>query len=203
MRSVFRRPLAFVVASLAAAVAGQALAQSPPAAAASAEPPEEITVRGEKPLEQFRIAVEVAREDLIAAYNEANSTDRNDVVCRNERVTGTRMPQRICRSKAQSEAEASASMSWLRSMTHSAGRYVSPVTAGATAPPEVLPAVNASIGAAGAQSGAEMLSAESRAAIEAELETLKKENRDVYRAIVKYLEAVDDYDRARGVAVAE
>jgi hypothetical protein len=44
------------------------------------------------------------------------------------------------------------------------------------------------------------LSAESRAAIEAELETLRKENRQVYRAIVKYLEAEDRYNRARGVA---
>ena len=38
-----------------------------------------------------------------------------------------------------------------------------------------------------------------RIAIEAELETLKRENRQVYRAVVKYLEALDDYNRARGV----
>ena len=44
-----------------------------------------------------------------------------------------------------------------------------------------------------------MLSAESRAAIEAELETLKRTNRQVYRAVVKYLEALDEYNAARGV----
>ena len=86
-------------------------------------------------------------------------------------------------------------MSWLRSMTHSAGRYVSPPGQDAV----TVPQVNASIGAAGAQSGAQMLSAESRAAIEAELETLKRTNRQVYRAVVKYLEALDEYNAARGV----
>jgi hypothetical protein len=113
------------------------------------------------------------------------------------------MPQRVCRSKAQSEAEASASMNWLRSMTHSAGRYATSPVAGAAGPPEVLPAVNASIGTAGAQSGAEMLSAESRAAIEAELETLKRTNRQVYKAVVKYLELLDEYNAARGVAAPQ
>ncbi len=181
-------------------ISSPALAQS---AATAAEPPEEITVRGAKPLEEYRLELEAARLDLVAAYNEANSSDQNDIVCRNERVTGTRMPQRVCRSRAQSEAEASASMSWLRSMTHGAGRYASAPVAGAAGPPEVLPAVNASIGAAAAQSGAEMLSAESRAAIEAELEQLKRENRQVYRAIVKYLEALDEYNRARGATAEE
>ena len=188
------RPLVVPALGIAIVLSGQAFAQS--------EPPEEITVRGQKPLEQYRLELESAREDLVAAYNEANSSDKNDIVCRNERVTGTRMPQRICRSKAQSEAEASASMNFLRSLTHSAGRAGSTPIAGA-APPEVLPAVNASIAAAGAQAGAEMLSAESRAAIEAELETLKKENRQVYRAVVKYLEVLDEYNRARGVATEE
>jgi hypothetical protein len=48
-----------------------------------------------------------------------------------------------------------------------------------------------------------MLSAESRAAIEAELETLKKEDRRVYRAVVKYLELEDEYNRARGAAAQQ
>lgn len=203
MRAFVPRPYILAMVGLAAALCGRAQAQSepastePPGTSNRTEQPEEITVRGEKTLERYRLDLAAAREDLVEAYNDANSTDKNDVVCRNERVTGTRMPQRICRSKAQSEAEASASMNFLRSMTHSSGRYPTPPVAGA-APPEVLPAVNASIGAANAQSGAEMLSAESRAAIEAELETLRRENRQVYRAIVKYLELLDEYNAARG-----
>ena len=198
MRAFVQRPLAFAISALAVALAGPVLAQNAAGGApadGSTEAPEEITIVGGRPLSEYRLELEEARLALVDAYNEANSSDANDVTCRNERATGTRMPQRVCRSKAQSDAEASASMNFLRSLTHSAGNFRS-----ATAPGG--PQLNASIGAATAQSGAEVLSAESRAAIEAELETLKKENRQVYRAVVKYLELEDEYNRARG-AVAE
>ena len=198
MRAFVQRPLAFAISALAVALAGPVLAQNASGGAAadgSTEAPEEITIVGGRPLSDYRLELEEARLALVDAYNEANSSDANDVTCRNERATGTRMPQRVCRSKAQSDAEASASMNFLRSLTHSAGNFRS-----ATAPGG--PQLNASIGAAAAQSSAEVLSAESRAAIEAELETLKKENRQVYRAVVKYLELEDEYNRARG-AVAE
>ena len=198
MRAFVQRPLAFTISALAVALAGPVLAQNAAGGAAadgSTEAPEEITIVGGRPLSDYRLELEEARLALVDAYNEANSSDANDVTCRNERATGTRMPQRVCRSKAQSDAEASASMNFLRSLTHSAGNFRS-----ATAPGG--PQLNASIGAAAAQSSAEVLSAESRAAIEAELETLKKENRQVYRAVVKYLELEDEYNRARG-AVAE
>ena len=198
MRAFVQRPLAFTISALAVALAGPVLAQNASGGApadGSTEAPEEITIVGGRPLSEYRLELEEARLALVDAYNEANSSDANDVTCRNERATGTRMPQRVCRSKAQSDAEASASMNFLRSLTHSAGNFRS-----ATAPGG--PQLNASIGAAAAQSSAEVLSAESRAAIEAELETLKKENRQVYRAVVKYLELEDEYNRARG-AVAE
>ena len=185
MRAFVQRPLALALIGLTAAFSSQALAQEP----------EEITVRGRKTLEQYRVELVEARDELVEAYNEANSSDANDITCRNERATGTRMPQRVCRSNAQSQAEANAARDLLRGFTHSAGRYTTPI--GQT-PEGPVPQVNASIGAANAQAGAEMLSAESRAAIEAELETLKKENRQVYRAVVKYLEAEDEYKRARG-----
>ena len=198
MRAFVQRPLAFAISALAVALAGPVLAQEASGGApadGATEAPEEITIVGGRPLSDYRLELEEARLALVDAYNEANSSDANDVTCRNERATGTRMPQRVCRSKAQSDAEASASMNFLRSLTHSAGNFRS-----ATAPGG--PQLNASIGAAAAQSSAEVLSAESRAAIEAELETLKKENRQVYRAVVKYLELEDEYNRARG-AVAE
>ena len=196
MRAFVQLSFAFALVGLTVAFSGPVLAQADGApAAGSTETPEEITIVGGRPLSEYRLEVEEARLELVDVYNEANSSDANDVTCRNERVTGTRMPQRVCRSKAQSDAEASASMNFLRSLTHSAGNFRS-----ATAPGG--PQLNASIGAAAAQSSAEVLSAESRAAIEAELETLKKENRQVYRAVVKYLELEDEYNRARG-AVAE
>ena len=196
MRAFVQPSFAFALVGLTVAFSGPVLAQADGApAAGSTETPEEITIVGGRPLSEYRLEVEEARLELVDVYNEANSSDANDVTCRNERATGTRMPQRVCRSKAQSDAEASASMNFLRSLTHSAGNFRS-----ATAPGG--PQLNASIGAAAAQSSAEVLSAESRAAIEAELETLKKETRQVYRAVVKYLELEDEYNRARG-AVAE
>ena len=200
MRAFVQLSFAFALVGLTVAFSGPVLAQADGApAAGSTETPEEITIVGGRPLSEYRLEVEEARLELVDVYNEANSSDANDVTCRNERVTGTRMPQRVCRSKAQSDAEASASMNFLRSLTHSAGNFRSP----AGSPPlPGGPQLNASIGAATAQSSAEVLSAESRAAIEAELETLRKENRQVYRAIVKYLEAEDEYNRARG-AVAK
>ena len=198
MCAFFRRPLALAVAGLAAALSGAALGQSDRPVLAQA--PEEITVRGQKPLEQYRLELAAAREDIVEAYNEANSTDDNDIVCRNERVTGTRMPKRICRSKAQSRAEANAARDFLLGLLHSSGNFRSDPGGGRVAAlPEGGPQVNASLGAAAAMSGGELLSAQSRAAIEAELDTLRKENRQVYRAIVRYLELEDEYDRARGV----
>ena len=204
MRAFVQRPLAFAISALAVALAGPVLAQEASGGApadGATEAPEEITIVGGRPLSDYRLELEEARLALVDAYNEANSSDANDVTCRNERATGTRMPQRVCRSKAQSDAEASASMNFLRSLTHSAGNFREPAGPGGTQIPGGAQ-LNASIGAATAQSGAEVLSAESRAAIEAELETLKKENRQVYRAVVKYLELEDEYNRARG-AVAE
>lgn len=192
MRVSAQRSLAFAFLALVAVPSGRALAQ--------AEQPEEITVRGQKTLEQYRVELEQAREDLVTAYNEANSSDDNDITCRNERVTGTRMPQRICRSNAQTQAEANASRDFLRALTHSSGRYATPLGQ----PPEgAIPQVNASIGAAVAQSEEAGLTAESRAIIEAELERLKKEDRRVYRAVVRYLELQDEYDRARGATAAQ
>jgi hypothetical protein len=191
MRAFAQRPLLLAIVSLVAVLSGRALAQS----ATPAGEVEEVTVRGRKTLEQYRLELEQAREDLVEAYNEANSSDDNDITCRNERPTGSRMPQRVCRSNAQSEAEANASRDFLRALTHSAGNFRNPdVAIGAQ--------VNASIGAAGAQIDEATLSAGSRAEIEAELERLKKEDRQVYRAVVRYLELEDEYNRARG-AVAE
>jgi hypothetical protein len=198
MRAFVQAPLAFALFGLAAVLSGRALAQSDSTAdrlEAPTEGPEEITVRGRKSLSEYRLDLAAAREEIVEAYNAANSSDDNDVTCRNERPTGTRMPQRVCRSNAQSEAEANASRAFLRALTHSAGNFRSETLPGG-------PQVNASIGAAVAQSDEVTLSAESRAQIEAELERLKKEDRQVYRAVVKYLELEDEYNRARG-AVAK
>jgi hypothetical protein len=202
MSAFVHRPLAFAVVGLAAVLSGRALAQAPAApAAAPAEAPEEITVRGRKTLTQYRVELDAAREELVQIYNEENSSDDNDITCRNERATGTRMPQRVCRSNAQSRAEANASRWFLNALTTSAGRYEGEGGPGAPAF-SGGPQLGSTIGTGVAQGDAIVGTEVSRAKIEEELERLKKENRRVYRAAVKYIELEDEYNAARG-AVAE
>ena len=194
MRVFVRRPLAFAIVSLAAVLSGRALAQSD--AANPTEAPEEITVRGQKSLTQYRVELEEAREELVQIYNEENSSDANDVTCRDEQPTGSRMPQRVCRSNAQSKSEASAARWFLNALTTSAGRYEGPGGAG-SAPFQGGPEINAEIGTAVAQGDGVAGDAAGRAAVEKELERLKKENRRVYRAALKFIELQDEYNNAR------
>ena len=55
MRVLVQRPLVFAVVSLAALLSGPAFAQAPSGAAAAAEPPEEVTVRGRRTMTQYRL----------------------------------------------------------------------------------------------------------------------------------------------------
>ncbi len=213
MRAFVQRPLAFAILGFAAVLSGRALAQSSSEASTvdapgqsatnPAEEPEEITIRGRRSLTEYRVELERAREEIVEAYNEANSSDDNDVTCRNERPTGSRMPQRVCRSNAESEAEASAARWFLNSLTTNAGRFEGEpgVGAGGAAVPFAGgPQVDAAIGTAVAQGDEVAGSLVSRAKIEEELERLKKENRQVYRAVVKYIELEDEYNKARAEA---
>src|SRR5690606_33377575 len=61
---------------------------------------EEIVVRA-KPLSRYRAEIEVARDEMIRLFNEANEGDDNDVRCRYEAPTGSRIPVRVCFSAAQ------------------------------------------------------------------------------------------------------
>ena len=193
MRAFVQGTRAFAIASIAAALSGRALAQSdspelsagdaPEAAGVNAaQELEEVTVRGKrKTLGQYRLELQEAREELIEVYNAQNSGTDNDVTCRNERSTGTRMPQRVCRSNAQTTAEAAASRAWLSALLRSTG--------GSSG--------NAAGAAAGAQADAMAASRQSSAEIEKELEQLARENRTLYRAVVEYIEAEDTYIKAR------
>jgi len=184
MRQFGQLPFALVMVGVAAAVSTQAFAQSDPAPPARvAEAEDQITVRG-KALSRYRLDLEEAREELIEVYNEQNSGDDNDVVCRDERPTGSRMPQRVCRSNAQIRAEADASRAFLNALLNNVGS-----------------SRGNSSGAAKAAEGEAMLKSRySAAQIEQELEKLARQNRVLYRAAVKYVEAEDAYNSARADA---
>jgi hypothetical protein len=210
MRALVQRPLAVVLLGVAAVLATPTQAQSgaarsPEDLAASAvdalernattpaEQPEEVTIRGRRTVTQYRLEMERARDDIVAIFNELNEKGDNDVVCRNERPTGSRMPQRVCRSVAESKAEARAAKDFLNALTFSSGQFRAPQGV-------VLPGgqqVNAAIGTAEAQSDTVTQGAAARANLEKELLRLMSESRPLYRAVLEYVEAEEQYKAAR------
>jgi hypothetical protein len=214
MRAFAQRPVALAMVGLATVLSGRALAQAdsvPGSASAeseaaaagasqtdAAQPPqeiEELTIRGRKPLAQYRLELDQAREDIVKIYNEANSNNDNDLVCRDERPTGSRIPHRVCRSVAQDKADARGAKDFLDALFRSAGSYQGPQ--GPAGPPPGGAQVNALIGTGDAQNDAATKGAAAVADVGAELERLKKENRQLYRAFVKYVELQKEYDEAR------
>lgn len=169
MRAFIQHSLFFAVVGLAAP-STQVLAQS-------AEEPEEIIVRA-KPLNRYRLEVELARDEMIRVFNEANEGEDNDVRCRYEAPTGSHIPQRVCFSTAQDRASAGAARALLN------GALMKDPAAGV--------------------SGLQNLAGdESRAmdGFEKEWRRLMSTNLQFQAAVVKYRELESEFDRARGATV--
>ena len=201
MSAFVRRDLACAIACFAAVLSSRALAQadsaapSAPGATAAAEAVEEVTVRGQKTLTQYRLEIEQAREDVFRHYNEANQGKANDITCRAEQPTGSRVRQDVCRSNAENAGDAAAARGFLNSLTRNAGNFRSDVEPIGTQ-------VNANIGTATAQNAGESGERDALAKFEQEWNRLLREDRQLYRAVVKLGELEDEYARARGVASA-
>jgi len=198
MRAFVQRPLAFAVLGLAALLPMRVLAQADsPAAAPGATPPaeavEEVTVRGEKSMTQYRLEIEQARDEVFRLYNEANEGKDNDITCRTEQPTGSRMRQDVCRSNAENKANSDAARGFLNSLLRSSGAYLG--SGGGTN-------VNANIGTGAAQGDAQSGTEDALGQFEEEWTRLLRENRQLYRAVVKYADLQGAYDRARGSTVA-
>jgi hypothetical protein len=189
MRALVQGPLVFVIVSLSAGFSREALAQA--AAAPSAEPPEEVTVRGQKPLSQYRLEIEQARDEVFRRYNEANVGKDNDITCKNEQPTGSRMRQSVCRSNAENRADASAASGFLNALLRSAGNYLVEGSPGGTQ-------VAANIGTASSQNAGQSGEADALAKFELEWRRLLSEDRELFRAVTHYANLQDEYDRARG-----
>ncbi len=187
MRVFVQRSHAFAIFSLAALLAGRALAQP-------AEEREEITVRGKSPGE-YRLELERARDEVFRQFNEANKGDDTDVTCRDEQPTGSRMPQNVCRSAAEKRADANAAHDFLGALLRSAGNYITGIP---NSPPgtQVIANINTAVAQTDAKAGA----ADALAKFEQEWTRLLEEDRQFYRAVVKYVELENEYNKARGVA---
>ena len=174
MRHLVPLGCALLVVCFAAAPSGLVLAQS-------AEEPEEIIVRA-KPLNLYRAEIELARDEMIRVFNEANEGEDNDVRCRYEAPTGSRIPQRVCFSTAQDRASANGARAFLNAML--TGK-VSTATAGMAA---------GLADAAHAESGAMI-------EFEKEWRRVMDTNQQFYTAVLKYRELENEFDRARGETI--
>jgi hypothetical protein len=75
---------------------------------------------GESP-SQLRAEIAKAEKDYIELYNKTNTNPQFEIVCRNEKPTGTNFTQRICRPRYVLDAlQASASESVQRAINSSA-----------------------------------------------------------------------------------
>jgi hypothetical protein len=178
-----QRSLPCCIVGLAAALAGPVLAQP-------VEEPEEIIVRGKTP-SQLRLEIEQARDEMIRVFNEANEGEDNDVRCRYEAPTGSRIPERVCFSAAQDQASAKGARDFLNALFSSAGQGSG----------EGSEQVNAESGMAAAQGAAARGHDAALVQFEAEWRRLMSTNRPFYDAVVRYRELENELDRARGATV--
>jgi hypothetical protein len=115
----------FVQCSLALiGVAATLSARAVQPAEEALEPPgdvEEVIVRGGKSLSQWRLELYRAQDELVTLFNELNEGEDNDVRCRNEVPTGTRIPQRVCWSHAQDKASATGARKFLTALVFGQG----------------------------------------------------------------------------------
>ncbi len=172
---------AFVLCSLA--WVSVAVILSGPVLAQSVAEPEEIIVRGKTP-SQFRQEIEVARDEMIRLFNDANEGEDNDVRCRYEAPTGTRIPVSVCFSAAQDRASANAARDFLTAL--------------------VLGYGSAAQGAATGMDGAQRaVGDENRALVEFEDEwrRVMGENQPFSEAVVKYRELENEFNKARGATI--
>jgi hypothetical protein len=171
VRAFVQRSLVCAVVSLAAGLSGLGLAQQP------VEEPEEIIVRA-KPLNRYRAEIEVARDEMIKLFNEANEGEDNDVRCRYDVPTGSRIPVRVCFSAAQDRTSASAAGDLLNGLFLGRGAEM------------VGAALNAADGEGRAMLG-----------FEKEWRRVMAINEEFRAAAAKYRELENEFDRARGKTI--
>jgi hypothetical protein len=230
MRTSVQRRLAFAVAGLTAVLSAGALGQSAPTpnaadnrleaaavdalvskAVESPEQADEITVEGQRRkdvLGKYRLEMTKARDNIVEVFNKVNSKDETDVTCRTEKPTGTRMGHSVCRSKAEEDANRTAAKGMLQALVRGTstggGPNVGPVKFFVGGEPGIgAAATPGTVGGAGAQTTGEAGTGAARVALEAEMKKMMAENRELYRAVVKYVEVRDEYDKARGKSDAE
>ncbi len=86
------------------------------AATSAQETPEEVIVRGRR-LTEFRFEVQQAREHAYDIFNEINSNDDFDVLCRDETRYFSHSKRRVCRARFESRISADATKEYMAALT--------------------------------------------------------------------------------------
>ena len=174
--------------------AGRVAAQSDPAAAAEAnsavEPTEriaadeEVLVIGQRPLRDFRVQVQLARERVFGLFNSLNSDDKFDITCINAPMTGTRIPQRVCRPQYADSATSDAGKEFARTLQTYCGGGITEecLQLGNSRAQGIVSRVNVG-----------------DLQLDAEMARLVRENPEFRRAIAEYQAVERRYDQARRV----
>ena len=109
---------AVVVGALGATVALQGVVGAQEGTAITADrptPTEEIIVLGRK-LEELRIRIERAENDVYARFNEINSNDSYDIHCYERAQAGSRIERRTCLSNAARQMDAAIAQATVRDL---------------------------------------------------------------------------------------
>jgi hypothetical protein len=107
------------------------------------------------------------------------------------------MPQRICRSNADSRAEAAAAKAFLDGLLESAGQHITNGDSSGG------PQVNALIDTAEAGAGGAIGGATAKAKLKEEMDRLLAENRQLYKAVVKFVDLQEEYNAARNASTGK
>ena len=99
---------------LAVAACGSARAQQDSSASAP-DVGDEIIVQG-RTFGQLRLEIQRAEEALYERFNAINSKDEYDITCDYEKLTGSKIPRRVCRANFWRTSEARASHETVLSM---------------------------------------------------------------------------------------
>ena len=128
--------------------------------------------------------IELAQDEMFRLFNEANEGDDNDVRCRYEVPTGSRIPTRVCWSAAQDRASATGARDFLQEGTRSSRSASLSTGTGLGSAPNT----------AGEESSAMV-------EFEKEWRRLMSTNLQFQAAVVEYRELENEFNRARGATV--
>lgn len=94
--------------------------EAAPAVSAPAAPPDDVIIVREQELEELRLRIERAEDDVFARFNEINSDDSYDIHCYERAPRNSHIEKRVCLSNAARAADTAIATATVRAMQGSA-----------------------------------------------------------------------------------